>query len=153
LLDPDGDEEERRVLGERAVRNLDDREHAFRLGAVAHLTEHALVDLLALVPAQERGREVGRVRGEPRRLAASNLPRPFTDEQSRPPPLAPLPKPQHLLDARIVHRRDHGQGESSHVWWLPPPTNCANFVAELRARPFDTKYALASVRCRPLFAT
>ena len=37
LLDPDGDEEQRRVRPAAPRGDLDDGEHAFRLGAVAHL--------------------------------------------------------------------------------------------------------------------
>ena len=41
LLDPDGDEHERRVRRDGRHRRLDDRKHTLRLGAVAHLGQHA----------------------------------------------------------------------------------------------------------------
>ncbi len=113
--------------GSAAFRDLDDGEHAFRLGAVAHLAQHALVDLFGVrvLPGEERRREVGRSDREPRVACAAHLARPLRNEEPSAPPLAPLPKPKHLLNARILQRRDHGQGESSRVWCQAPSRNRA----------------------------
>ncbi len=54
LLDADGDEDERGVARQLALRRFDNGEHAFGLGAVRHLREHARAHLAARCSAASR---------------------------------------------------------------------------------------------------
>ena len=131
LLDPDRDEQERAVLGDAAVRDLDDGDHALRLVAVgSSCAARARSTSSPSSQAISSGAKYVAHDGEPGRARASHLARPFGDEEPSRPPRASLPQPDHLFDARIVDGGDHGQAESSHGWWQPPSPNCAQECAK-----------------------
>ena len=133
LLDPDGDEDQGAVLRERALRYLDNGEDAFGLVAIGHLAEDALVHLfrVRVVPFDERRCKVGRANREPGVASARHLANSLGNKEPTAPPLARLPKPEHLLHARILERCDHGQGESSRDWCQAPSRNSAKSGTDL----------------------